>query len=52
MNTVPQDAANLRWKLATAVQGWARDWLLDTYQTERYRADRLARRSSGNSFAA
>jgi 2-polyprenyl-6-methoxyphenol hydroxylase-like FAD-dependent oxidoreductase len=47
MNTGLQDAANLSWKLAAAVQGWAPPWLLDTYQPERYRAGRLARRSSG-----
>jgi len=47
MNTGLQDAANLGWKLAAAVQGWAPEWLLDTYETERYRAGRLARRSSG-----
>ena len=30
MNTGLQDAANLGWKLAAAVQGWAPDGLLDT----------------------
>ncbi|MCP2163227.1 FAD-dependent monooxygenase [Goodfellowiella coeruleoviolacea] len=35
LNTALQDAANLAWKLAAAVRGWAPDWLLDSYQTER-----------------
>ena len=30
-----QDAANLGWKLAAQVQGWAPDGLLDTYESER-----------------
>ncbi|TNY36154.1 FAD-dependent monooxygenase [Thermomonospora catenispora] len=30
-----QDAVNLGWKLAAAVNGWAPDGLLDTYQAER-----------------
>ena len=38
MSTGIQDAANLSWKLAAAVQGWAPSWLLDTYHTERHRA--------------
>jgi 2-polyprenyl-6-methoxyphenol hydroxylase-like FAD-dependent oxidoreductase len=40
MNTGIQDAMNLGWKLAeavTAVKGCARDWLLDSYQTERHK---------------
>ncbi len=36
MNTGLQDAANLGWKLAAAVQGSAPDGLLDSYQRERY----------------
>ena len=36
MNTGLQDAANLGWKLAAAVQGWAPDGLLDTYEGERH----------------
>ena len=36
MNTGIQDAANLGWKLAAAVHGWAAPGLLDTYHTERY----------------
>jgi 2-polyprenyl-6-methoxyphenol hydroxylase-like FAD-dependent oxidoreductase len=31
-----QDAVNLGWKLAAAVNGWAPDGLLDTYHTERH----------------
>jgi 2-polyprenyl-6-methoxyphenol hydroxylase-like FAD-dependent oxidoreductase len=37
MNTGIQDAMNLGWKLAAAVNGTAPDGLLDTYQTERHR---------------
>jgi 2-polyprenyl-6-methoxyphenol hydroxylase-like FAD-dependent oxidoreductase len=36
MNTGLQDAVNLGWKLAAAVQGWAPPWLLDSYQGERH----------------
>ncbi|MFF0041643.1 FAD-dependent monooxygenase [Streptomyces mirabilis] len=36
MNTGMQDAANLGWKLAAVVHGWAGDALLDTYHTERH----------------
>jgi 2-polyprenyl-6-methoxyphenol hydroxylase-like FAD-dependent oxidoreductase len=36
MNTGVQDAYNLGWKLALAVQGSAADGLLDTYHTERH----------------
>ncbi|WP_217236068.1 FAD-dependent monooxygenase [Streptomyces sp. AC555_RSS877] len=35
MNTGVDDAANLAWKLAAAVQGWAGPDLLDTYGIER-----------------
>ncbi|MFC9288272.1 FAD-dependent monooxygenase [Streptomyces sp. NPDC057052] len=35
MNTGVDDAANLAWKLAAAVQGWAGPHLLDTYGVER-----------------
>jgi 2-polyprenyl-6-methoxyphenol hydroxylase-like FAD-dependent oxidoreductase len=35
LNLGLQDAVNLAWKLAGAVQGWAPDGLLDTYETER-----------------
>jgi FAD binding domain len=44
MSTGSQDAANLSWKLAAAVQGWAPSWLLDTYHTERHRAGRMTLR--------
>jgi 2-polyprenyl-6-methoxyphenol hydroxylase-like FAD-dependent oxidoreductase len=36
MNTGIQDAMNLGWKLAAAVQGWAPPWLLDSYSAERH----------------
>ncbi|GAA0930787.1 FAD-dependent monooxygenase [Nonomuraea longicatena] len=36
MNTGIQDAANLGWKLAATLHGWAPPWLLDTYHTERH----------------
>ncbi|WP_042431996.1 FAD-dependent monooxygenase [Streptacidiphilus anmyonensis] len=35
MNTGVEDAANLAWKLAGAVQGWAGPRLLDSYEAER-----------------
>jgi rifampicin monooxygenase len=35
LNLGVQDAANLGWKLAAAVAGWAPDGLLDTYALER-----------------
>lgn len=31
-----QDAFNLGWKLAAQIKGWAPDWLLDSYHTERH----------------
>ncbi|MDT5012579.1 MAG: hypothetical protein QOH57_4196 [Mycobacterium sp.] len=37
MNTGIQDAMNLGWKLAEAIDGTAPDGLLDTYQSERHR---------------
>ena len=36
LNLGLQDAMNLGWKLAGAVNGWAPEDLLDTYQSERY----------------
>jgi 2-polyprenyl-6-methoxyphenol hydroxylase-like FAD-dependent oxidoreductase len=36
LNLGLQDAVNLGWKLAAAVNGWAPPALLDTYQSERY----------------
>ncbi|MFI9330599.1 FAD-dependent monooxygenase [Kitasatospora sp. NPDC052868] len=47
MNTGLQDAANLSWKLAAAVHGWATDALLDTYQSERHPVGKAVLRSSG-----
>ncbi|MFI1992683.1 FAD-dependent monooxygenase [Actinoplanes sp. NPDC020271] len=47
MNTGLQDAANLAWKLAATIQGWAPPGLLDTYQAERHPVGRLVLRSSG-----
>ncbi len=35
LNLGLQDSANLAWKLAATVQGWAPDGLLDTYELER-----------------
>ncbi|MCF3131253.1 FAD-dependent monooxygenase [Streptomyces olivochromogenes] len=36
MSVGVQDAANLGWKLAAAVNGWAPEGLLDTYHSERH----------------
>jgi hypothetical protein len=36
LNIGLQDAANLGWKLAAAIQGWAPDGLLDSYTAERH----------------
>jgi 2-polyprenyl-6-methoxyphenol hydroxylase-like FAD-dependent oxidoreductase len=36
LNTGIHDAANLGWKLAATLNGWAPDGLLDTYQQERH----------------
>lgn len=47
MNTGLQDAANLGWKLAAAVQGRAPEGLLDTYQAERHPVGKAVLRSSG-----
>ncbi|MEV7884609.1 FAD-dependent monooxygenase [Streptomyces sp. NPDC002817] len=47
MNTGLQDAANLSWKLAAAVQGWAPGGLLDTYESERHPVGKAVLRSSG-----
>ena len=35
MNTGVDDAVNLGWKLAAAINGWAGDFLLDSYEAER-----------------
>jgi len=47
MNTGIQDAANLAWKLAAAVQGWGSQALLDSYQGERHPVGQAALRTSG-----
>ncbi|WP_405872693.1 FAD-dependent monooxygenase [Streptomyces sp. NBC_00005] len=47
MNTGLQDAANLGWKLAQVVNGYADSALLDTYQAERHPVGRSVLRSSG-----
>jgi 2-polyprenyl-6-methoxyphenol hydroxylase-like FAD-dependent oxidoreductase len=47
MNTSIQDAANLGWKLAATVQGWAPAGLLDSYNGERHPVGRLVLRESG-----
>ncbi|HTZ23632.1 MAG TPA: FAD-dependent monooxygenase [Streptosporangiaceae bacterium] len=36
LNLGLQDAANLAWKLAAVIRGWAPDGLLDSYQSERH----------------
>jgi flavin-dependent dehydrogenase len=46
MNTGIQDAANLGWKLAATVQGWAPSALLDSYQAERHPVGRQVLRTS------
>jgi 2-polyprenyl-6-methoxyphenol hydroxylase-like FAD-dependent oxidoreductase len=45
MNTGIQDAANLGWKLALAVRGYAD--VLDTYESERWPVGRMVLRTSG-----
>ena len=47
MNTSLQDAANLGWKLAATVRGWAPPGLLDTYNAERHPVGRQVLRESG-----
>jgi len=47
MNTGLQDAANLGWKLAAELQGWARPGLLDSYHDERHPVGKLVLRISG-----
>jgi 2-polyprenyl-6-methoxyphenol hydroxylase-like FAD-dependent oxidoreductase len=41
MNTGIQDAANLGWKLAAVLHGWAGDALLDSYHAERHPVGRM-----------
>lgn len=45
MNTGVADAANLGWKLAASVAGWAGDALLDTYSVERQPVAELTSRA-------
>ncbi|MFH8288582.1 FAD-dependent monooxygenase [Streptomyces sp. NPDC018059] len=47
MNTGLQDAANLSWKLAAAVNGRAPKGLLDTYHAERHPVGKTVLRTSG-----
>ncbi|WP_344959702.1 FAD-dependent monooxygenase, partial [Actinomadura miaoliensis] len=47
MNTGMQDAANLGWKLAAELKGWAPPGLLDTYHDERHPVGRAVLRGSG-----
>jgi 2-polyprenyl-6-methoxyphenol hydroxylase-like FAD-dependent oxidoreductase len=47
MNTGLQDAANLGWKLAAVIKGWAPESLLDTYHTERHPVGKSVLRTSG-----
>ncbi|MBO0850915.1 MAG: FAD-dependent monooxygenase [Pseudonocardia sp.] len=52
MNTSLQDAANLGWRLAAAVRGWASPEVLDGYQAERHPVGRLVLRGSGGLLRA
>ena len=47
MNTSIQDAANLGWKLAATVRGWAPEGLLDSFHAERHPVGRQVLRTSG-----
>jgi len=47
MNTGMQDAANLGWKLAAAMHGWAPQGLLDSYHAERHPVGQAVLRGSG-----
>jgi 2-polyprenyl-6-methoxyphenol hydroxylase-like FAD-dependent oxidoreductase len=47
MNTSMQDAANLGWKLAATIKGWAPEGLLDSYHAERHPVGRQVLRGSG-----
>src|SRR5262249_2074043 len=42
LNTSVHDAANLGWKLAASIHGWAPPGLLDTYEAERHPVGRRA----------
>ena len=50
LNTGFQDAFNLGWKLAAAVQGRAPDWLLDSYEEERHPVGADVLRLTGRQF--
>jgi 2-polyprenyl-6-methoxyphenol hydroxylase-like FAD-dependent oxidoreductase len=52
MNTGLQDAANLGWRLAASVHGWAPQHVLDGYQEERHRIGRLVLLGSGGLIRA
>ncbi|GAA4906864.1 2-polyprenyl-6-methoxyphenol hydroxylase-like FAD-dependent oxidoreductase [Stackebrandtia albiflava] len=47
MNLGIQDAANLSWKLAAVVGGWAPDRLLDSYHAERHPVGRTVLMTTG-----
>ncbi|MFI0356845.1 FAD-dependent monooxygenase [Actinomadura sp. 9N407] len=47
MNTGLQDAANLGWKLAADLHGWAPPGLLDSYHDERHPVGQMVLRGSG-----
>jgi 2-polyprenyl-6-methoxyphenol hydroxylase-like FAD-dependent oxidoreductase len=46
LNTCMQDAANLGWKLAAEIHGWAPPGLLDTYHAERHPVNERSRRTT------
>jgi 2-polyprenyl-6-methoxyphenol hydroxylase-like FAD-dependent oxidoreductase len=50
MNTGLQDALNLGWKLGAVLAGWAPDWLLDSYHTERHPVGAAVLALSGRQF--
>jgi len=52
MNAGMQDSANLGWKVAAAVHGWAPPDLLDSYQAERHPVGRAVLRTSGGMLRA
>ncbi|MEW2355684.1 FAD-dependent monooxygenase [Spirillospora sp. NPDC029432] len=52
MNLGVQDAANLGWKLAAELHGWAPPGLLDSYHDERHPVGRAVLRGSGAALRA
>ncbi|MFD0904378.1 FAD-dependent monooxygenase [Actinomadura sediminis] len=52
MNTGLQDAANLSWRLAADLHGWAPPWLLDGYHAERHPVGRRVLVGSGGLLRA